>query len=158
MAIPAADWVSAGCNNLQESQRDQSQTPPVWSCGLQWETVHPPPWETSVALDKSRTFQRVCEGKWGGGGGGRARRNVLLLKSLGSDTHRKLLWSEIWLSSTLLTKHFSQSLYMLLLMDASSKPALKNLHLLNGHFQVPIPPHAAPLGQRSSTVQLTRFP
>lgn len=110
MAIPATDGVSAGCDNLQESHRDQSQTPLVWSRGHQWETVRPPPWETYVALDKSRMFQRVCGGKERGKKRMKERAVVEKpgVRRAPNAQKTALVRGAVWLCSTPLTRRFSQ--------------------------------------------------
>lgn len=102
MACGTFPWRSLpqmGCPQAVTTYRSHTGTSPklprcgpAGSSGKQF--VHPLG-KTSAALDKSRTFQRVCGGKEGKKT--RGQRNVLLLKSLGWDTHlthRKLLWSE----------------------------------------------------------------
>ena len=111
MAIPAADGVSAGCDDLQESHWDQSQTPPVWSRGLQWETVRPPPWENFCGF---RQKQNVSKGLWREGGkkNPRAKECAAVEKpGVGHAPNAQktaLVGGAVWLPSSPLTRHLSQ--------------------------------------------------
>lgn len=97
-AIPTADGVSAGCDNLWESHQDQSQT------------VCPPPWKTSVALGKSRTFQGVCGGK-GAQKKKSTKERAAEKPGVGHAANAQktaLVEGAFWLPSTPLTRHLGQ--------------------------------------------------